>query len=63
MNTDAFDDSTLMMSDPTLGTWIVNPETDCWEWFQYIKPVGYGSIFRKGKAHSAHRWVYAHLVE
>src|SRR4051812_1718127 len=33
-------------------------KTPCWIWQRAISNRGYGSLGRKGRTHSAHRWYY-----
>jgi len=38
--------------------YVIDPETECWEWQGAIIPAGYGTIGHKGKTLSAYRAMY-----
>ena len=51
-----------MLIDKFTEKYVVNKETDCWEWIAYRNPRGYGTL-RKGLIKvMAHRWAYEYFV-
>lgn len=48
---------------PNKIRWIVDAETDCWNWQLYCDPRGYGRLtLRNRQGQSAHRWSYEHHI-
>lgn len=54
----------LTTEDIAVGNFVVDPETDCWEWLGNRDAKGYGFIGTGGSSRQrAHRWVWETYVE
>lgn len=43
---------------PVQAMYVVNPETDCWEWQRIVNESGYAQMSVRGKTVIAHRWFW-----
>jgi len=44
------------------SSYLVNEETNCWEWIGYISPRGYGQFRFNKKPYQAHRFSFEYFV-